>query len=555
MTGRLLAAVFRQAETLAAGAAPDLTDADLVRRFTRDRDESSFAALVRRHGPVVWGVCRNLLPDEADAEDAFQATFLALVRSAGKVHNPAAVGAWLHGAAVRVCKQAKRGAARRKRREEAAAAPEAAPAAAGPDWAELHAAVHEEVDRLPARERAVFVLCGLGGARQPDAAARLGLKVNTVSGLLARARKRLLDGLARRGLAPAVAAAAAGVGTTAIATVPDVLANSVLSLAAAPAGASAAILELARGATEGAMRGTKQLAAAVVLAGALGVGTGAAVLSNAGAQQPAGGLPGGPAGSSAEAPPAAGGPGEGAGPAGGGKGGPGMPGMSMAGPRGGGMGGGFAIPGIQWEYKTFSRNLGSNLARDTWVQDLAKLGEDGWEVVCVIRSVTFASSQEADELLLKRRKPVSGGMGGAAGMFGAMGGMGGPGMAMSMGTGGPGGMSGMMGGGGGGMAGAGGMPAGMGGSGGKMGMGGPPPGAGAGGGRGPGGRTDRSVVTLHHLRVADLSPELRKQFGITGSDETANTITITGPAKERETHATLLTQLDEAAGKAKRVKE
>src|SRR5215207_305317 len=84
MTGRLFATVVRRAEALAA---PDLADADLVRRFAVGGDEAAFAVLVARHGPMVWGVCRNLLAEEADAEDAFQATFLALVRGARGVRN------------------------------------------------------------------------------------------------------------------------------------------------------------------------------------------------------------------------------------------------------------------------------------------------------------------------------------------------------------------------------------------------------------------------------------------------------------------------------------
>ena len=212
MTGRLLAAVLRQAEALAGGAAPEPPDADLVRRFVR----------AERRGRVR----RAVAPARADGLGRLPQPARRRVRRRGRLpgrlpgpgprrprrlRNPAAVGAWLHGAAVRVATQAKRTAARRKQREQAAAVPEGR-SDADPDWAELHAAVHEEVDRLPARERAVFVLCGLGGVRQPDAAARLGVKVSTVSGLLARARKRLLDRLTARGLAPAVAAAAAGVG-------------------------------------------------------------------------------------------------------------------------------------------------------------------------------------------------------------------------------------------------------------------------------------------------------------------------------------------------------
>src|SRR5688572_1608924 len=105
MTGRLLRTVLRRCPGVDPPGSPD---ADLVRRFAAERDEAASAALVAGHGPMVWGVCRNLLGDEADAEDAFQATFLALVRGAGQIRNPAAVGAWLHGVTVRVATKAKR---------------------------------------------------------------------------------------------------------------------------------------------------------------------------------------------------------------------------------------------------------------------------------------------------------------------------------------------------------------------------------------------------------------------------------------------------------------
>src|SRR5262245_66682306 len=122
MSRSLLQVVLRHAEGLTAGeTAPD---AELVSRFARGRDESAFTELLRRHGPMVWAACRHLLPDEADAEDAFQATFLALVRSAGKIRSGAAVGGWLHGVAVRVANKVRRSAARRRQREEKGAGPE-----------------------------------------------------------------------------------------------------------------------------------------------------------------------------------------------------------------------------------------------------------------------------------------------------------------------------------------------------------------------------------------------------------------------------------------------
>ena len=103
MSSRLWQTAVERAGRLAAPLALDeLPDADLLGRFTAARDELAFAAIVRRHGPLVWGVCRGLSPTEADAEDAFQATFLALVRSATKVHKPNALGAWLHRVAGRV---------------------------------------------------------------------------------------------------------------------------------------------------------------------------------------------------------------------------------------------------------------------------------------------------------------------------------------------------------------------------------------------------------------------------------------------------------------------
>src|SRR5215211_725443 len=113
MTNRLWETAIERAGALAAPLALDeLPDADLLRRFLAAREEPAFAAIVRRHGPLVWGVCRHLL-QEADAEDAFQATFLALVRGAAKIARPNALGAWLHRVAGRVCRNSLRARSRR----------------------------------------------------------------------------------------------------------------------------------------------------------------------------------------------------------------------------------------------------------------------------------------------------------------------------------------------------------------------------------------------------------------------------------------------------------
>src|SRR5688572_19124816 len=213
MTPTFLDSVLRGAESLAArDAVGTLPDPDLVRRFAADRDPAAFAVLVRRHGPLVWGVCRNLLPADADAEDAFQATFLALVRSAGSVRQTQTLGPWLHGVAYRVAMKVRRAAARRRQREQVAAVPEPDHPVPDAAWDELQAAVHEEVCRLPEKLRLPFVLCGLQGRPQKDAAKLLGWKVGTLSGRLTLARQRLLDRLARRGVPVGVAAGATALG-------------------------------------------------------------------------------------------------------------------------------------------------------------------------------------------------------------------------------------------------------------------------------------------------------------------------------------------------------
>jgi RNA polymerase sigma factor (sigma-70 family) len=273
----LVRTLTRRLEAVAADPGPD---AELVRRFAAGRDPAAFAALVRRHGPMVWGTCRHLLAEPADAEDAFQATFLALVRSAGSIRTPAAVGAWLHGVAVRAAAKVKRTAARRKKRERAAASAEATPAPV-PDgkWEAALAAVHDEVGRLPEPLRAAFVLCELEGVPPADAAARLGWKPGTLSGRLTRARQRLLGRLARRGLAPA-----AGLGVVCTpAAAPARVVDAVLTFPTAAGAVPAAVAHLANGATD--MSRTKRIAAAVLVAGGLAAGAWAR-LAPAGAQAP-----------------------------------------------------------------------------------------------------------------------------------------------------------------------------------------------------------------------------------------------------------------------------
>ncbi|MBN9123022.1 MAG: sigma-70 family RNA polymerase sigma factor, partial [Planctomycetes bacterium] len=285
MTPTLLHAVARKAEALTP-------DADLLARFARDRDHLAFEELVRRHGPLVWAVCRQLLPDHADAEDAFQAVFLALVRSASAIRNGRTLPAWLHGVAIRTAARAKREFARRRARDRAAARPEADRPVSDAEWEALVAAVHEEVQRLPEAERTAFVLCDLQGVSQHDAAARLGCPLGSVSGRLCKARQRLLERLTARGVAPA---AVVGVGLTAGAAgaLPSRLFEAVKTFSATPAAASGVAAALARGLTEGVAMRVKLTAAVTVVVAALGLTGGAVLLSKADDQPPGGGGGGG----------------------------------------------------------------------------------------------------------------------------------------------------------------------------------------------------------------------------------------------------------------------
>jgi RNA polymerase sigma factor (sigma-70 family) len=188
------------------------TDADLVARFAADRDEGAFVALVHRHGPRVWRVCRAMLGQEQDAEDAFQATFLVLARQAGSVHKASSVASWLHGVAVRVAAQARtRAALPRIPLVEPIAARQGLPDDLDRD--EVHAVLHEELARLAEADRAPLVLCYLEGKTQDEAAGELGWSKSTLRRRLERGRSRLARRLSRRGLAlsaPVLAGLAAG---------------------------------------------------------------------------------------------------------------------------------------------------------------------------------------------------------------------------------------------------------------------------------------------------------------------------------------------------------
>jgi RNA polymerase sigma factor (sigma-70 family) len=206
-------AMSRQIETLFnLGTIGERTDGQLLERFaTRggEEGEPAFAALVERHGPMVWRVCRARLRDPNDAQDAFQAVFLILVQKARSLWVRDSLGPWLHRVAYRVAERVRRNAARRLEHERrtAAARPSTAPEPRGDD--DLAAMLHEEIERLPARCRQPLILCDAQGLTHQEAALRLGWPLGTVKTRLARARELLRGRLSRRnGLPPGLLIAA-----------------------------------------------------------------------------------------------------------------------------------------------------------------------------------------------------------------------------------------------------------------------------------------------------------------------------------------------------------
>jgi RNA polymerase sigma factor (sigma-70 family) len=203
-------------------------DADLLSRFLHRRDEAAFEALVRKHGPMVMGVCQRILHNSHDAEDAFQASFLVLVRKAATIHPPGMVGNWLYGVAHRTAQEARKSAAKR-RAKEASVVPQAE--TRDDTWDDLRTVLDQELERLPGKYRAVIVLCDLEGKTRKEAAEQLGWPEGTVAGRLPAARTMLAKRLTRLGFGVPAGALAAMLGQHASAAVSPPVVSATVSAA------------------------------------------------------------------------------------------------------------------------------------------------------------------------------------------------------------------------------------------------------------------------------------------------------------------------------------
>jgi RNA polymerase sigma factor (sigma-70 family) len=274
---------LRTAVLLRDGAG--LTDGQLLEDYLRRHDRSALAALIRRHGPMVWGVCRRVLRNDHDAEDAFQATFLVLVRKASSVRQREMLANWLYGVAHRTALNARATTAKRKARErQVTQMPE--PAATEADlWHDLQPLLDQVLSRLPDKYRVAIALCDLEGKTRKEAARQLSVPEGTLAARLARGRVMLAKRLARHGLG--VSGGALGMllaqNITSAAVPTSVVSNAIQAASVCAAGQAAAtsvISTKVAALTEGVLKSMllSKLKAAVVLIlafAALGIGASA----------------------------------------------------------------------------------------------------------------------------------------------------------------------------------------------------------------------------------------------------------------------------------------
>ncbi len=177
-----------------------MTDASLLQDFVAVRDEAAFEAVLRRYGPMVWRVCREVLQNPHDAEDAYQATFLVLVRNAGSIRNQDALGRWLYETSFRIAVRVRSQTSRRQAKQRQGVEMLAGRAGEDAEDLDLRPAVHAELNRLPSKLRDPILLCYFEGLTVEDAARRLQCPLGTLKGRLSRGRELLRSRLTRRGL-------------------------------------------------------------------------------------------------------------------------------------------------------------------------------------------------------------------------------------------------------------------------------------------------------------------------------------------------------------------
>jgi RNA polymerase sigma factor (sigma-70 family) len=291
---------LRRLATPAAGVAA--CDAELLGQFVQRRDESAFAALVHRHGPGVLGVCRRILANEADAEDAFQAVFMVLARRAVAIGRRESVGSFLYGVAVRIALRARADRTSRRRHERQAIVPTPADPTPEAVWNELRPILDEEVSRLPAKFREPLRLCYFDGRSYDEVARELRCSRGTVASRLSRAREQLRKRLAARGVAPGAALLTTVLAAHAVpAAVPGPLLAAVLRTAGVVGATAGVVAPRVRKWAEAAMRpaasGRLQVVLAFLVATVAPEAAGFAVLGGPGDAAP-------PQSMAEEAPPA-----------------------------------------------------------------------------------------------------------------------------------------------------------------------------------------------------------------------------------------------------------
>jgi RND family efflux transporter MFP subunit len=243
MTRRKLSEVVRYLQQLANPArASGLSDAELLERYVRHRDEAAFELLLWRHGVLVFNVCRRILPREQDAEDAFQATFLAFVRKAHAIARRGSVSSWLYKVAYRIALEAKARVRKTAARERPGGETRAVQPSPDPIWEDVRPILDEELNRLPERLRRPFILCYLEGKTNEEAARLLGCRPGTIFSRLARGRELLRNRLMRRGVALSTVMLTAALGRHAAEAMPAaLLRTAAMSYARGPAAGAISI--------------------------------------------------------------------------------------------------------------------------------------------------------------------------------------------------------------------------------------------------------------------------------------------------------------------------